>query len=1710
MKKIYKSYSFFIVSIIFILFSIGAEAQRTELKFQSPTVKEGFQIQRSDAASFRFSHGIPEMAIDDFDANGYMGQVIELNSIYLPANAGAPNLPSSSRFIAVPNGAKPRLVIKSSKKQVIQNIDLLPAAPIPLGNDDEPLKYDKDLTIYTKNAFFPAEPFQISEVTNLRGVEAVTIGITPFQYNPVTKELIVYYDIDAEIVFEGGKGSFGDDRLRSQWWDVILEDNILNSNVLPKVDYAARTRDFANNREEGCEYLIIIPNNPVFAQWADSIRVFRQRQGILTKIVSLTEVGGNTVNALEAYVNNAYNTWTMPPSAILLLGDFSTNAADGIISHTLNDHPGGYNPYISDHPFADVSGNNLPDIVFARITARNAAELQHMINKFLNYERTPPTSASFYNNPITAMGWQTERWFQLCSETVNGFWEHALGKNPVRQNAIYSGTPGGAWSSNANTSTVVNYFGPNGLNYIPANTAHLTDWGGNATRVNNSINSGAFMLQHRDHGMETGWGEPSYTNNHMGGLTNQDLTFVWSINCLTGKFNYSSESFTEKFHRHNFGALGLIAATEVSYSFVNDAFVWGAYDNMWPQFMPDYGTTPAERGILPGFANAAGKYFLQQSNWPYNTEHKAITHKLFHHHGDAFMTVYSEIPQLLTVSHMPVLLSGLDIFEVTANAGALVAITVNDEIIGSAIANGSSVQVPIVSQLPGAQVRITVTLQNYYRYEQIIDCIPPDGPYMIYNSYVVNDATGNNNGFVDYGENITLDLIMKNVGSDQAENVTVTATSVSPDITFTNATFDLGSVAANSTVTSVNALEFNVSASIPDKTNIPVQLNISSATEQWTSQFLIPVKAPDFTVGTFTIADPLGNNNNRLDPGETVEITFTASNTGQSDVSDVTGTFLSNSPFLTVSSPVQQLGAISAGQQVAVSFTAQVSGGAPIGSVANFGFKIQSGAYDDEKTFNAKIGLITEDFETGNFNQFTWTNGGNQPWQITNIEPYSGVYAAKSGTISHNQTSQLLLQYDVGVADTISFYYKVSSEANYDYLRFYINNVQIAQWAGTVNWTKASFPVSAGMKTFKWEYMKDGSVSSGQDCAWVDDIVFPPIITTMAWAGADMMLCPGSNAQLNGTASNYTSLLWTTNGTGSFNNATIINPVYTPSEADQQAGSVILTLTATGTGTVTDNLVLGFYAPITADAGEDIATCASSQEVLIHGATVSTTSLIEWFTSGDGTFTAPNSLQTTYLPGLQDVTSGAVTLRFFAKDAGECFAASDSLMVEFIPMPEVFAGNNTTICSGNTLLLSEATANNHLSVVWTSSGDGSFENQATLEALYIPGESDVEAGEVELTLTAQGIGDCEDVVSSLILNFYSAPSADAGEDLSVCSGGNLTFIEDAKAAFFTCLIWTTSGDGVFSDPISLQTAYTTGPADDLNGQVTLYLTVHGLGECANAIDSLLINIHPLPTISLGNDQTVCFGQEATVEMTLTGVSPWTVVMAEPDSTHVIESSGFTMTMTPQATMQLAVVSVSDAHCSVQTNQNIWLHVVHTPLQPLAPAGPDSVDFANGLSSTFNLTEVEYAESYNFSLQPENAGSVTVSDMEATISWNIDFRGQALIKGQAVNMCGLSEWSSAKEVAVKSTIGIPELGNQSIQLYPNPTNGLFTLEIKGFESSKLNIQITDLLGRKVFAETINNESGSILRQISMEGNENGIYLLTIDNGQTKVVKKLILK
>ena len=207
-------------------------------------------------------HALKRMSIVSVSDNGYTGEAINAGTgIALPADAGKPDLPSFSQFVAVPNGATAHIEMGYRSMTTLQNVDLMAAAPLKFDTDDSPNTYDKDMAIYGRNAFYPEQPVSVSEPFSLRGVQTVAVTVVPFQYNPVTKELRVYDDLQFDVRFDGGNGEFGDNRLRSPYWDPILMQNLANYNQLPTIDYEARMQDWLTHRPEGCEYLIVIPNN---------------------------------------------------------------------------------------------------------------------------------------------------------------------------------------------------------------------------------------------------------------------------------------------------------------------------------------------------------------------------------------------------------------------------------------------------------------------------------------------------------------------------------------------------------------------------------------------------------------------------------------------------------------------------------------------------------------------------------------------------------------------------------------------------------------------------------------------------------------------------------------------------------------------------------------------------------------------------------------------------------------------------------------------------------------------------------------------------------------------------------------------------------------------------------------------------------------------------------------------------------------------------------------------------------------------------------------------------------------------------------------------------------------------------------------------------------------------------------------------------------
>ena len=142
---------------------------------------------------------------------------------------------------------------------------------------------------------------------------------------------------------------------------------------------------------------------------------------------------------------------------------------------------------------------------------------------------------------------------------------------------------------------------------------------------------------------------------------------------------------------------------------------------------------------------------------------------------------------------------------------------------------------------------------------------------------------------------------------------------------------------------------------------------------------------------------------------------------------------------------------------------------------------------------------IIEPFETGDFSLFDWQVDATYPWTITTTDPYEGTYCMKSGGAGvANVVSNMSVTVNIPSDGLMSFFGKISCESSWDYGYFYIDGVQKGSYTGASAWSEKIFDITAGDHTFMWQYTKDGSVNSNDDCFYVDYITFykqpaPPV-----------------------------------------------------------------------------------------------------------------------------------------------------------------------------------------------------------------------------------------------------------------------------------------------------------------------------------------------------------------------------------------------------------------------------------------------------------------------------------------------------------------------------------------------------------------------------------------------------------------------------------------
>ena len=655
--------------------------------------------------------------------------------------------------------------------------------------------------------------------------------------------------------------------------------------------------------------------------------------------------------------------------------------------------------------------------------------------------------------------------------------------------------------------------------------------------------------------------------------------------------------------------------------------------------------------------------------------------------------------------------------------------------------------------------------------------------------------------------------------------------------------------------------------------------------------------------------------------------------------------------------------------------------------------------------------LICEDGDViigsaSNYSSITWTTDGDGFFSNDTIEnPY---YTPGSNDVINGSVIITITVHPLSPCTTIASDYAIltinanptanaggDDEICESTSEYFLGGASATNYS-TISWTSAgsgSFSNTSIVNPFY--YPSNADVSAGFADLTITAYNPPcnPVESTMRLtiyseptvdAGTSQTICVNDLVTLSdANADNYSSLMWiAVDGSGTFSNPTILNPIYSPSASDYLQASVNLRLTAYPnspcTSTVYDDIIIIITQPPTANTGLTTETICESESYFVTTATATNYSSVGWISSGDGSFTNQNTFTPTYTPGLTDIITGSAILTLSAQPKSPCGTPAESEFTLFIESePDIFAGNDEFICEGNMLFITSSTAEYYNTLLWTTTGSGSFDNNATLHPIYIPSSADISVGNVTLQLAGTSNSPCSAIITDeMLLTITSNVEAYAGSDASICGDESYYYIFNANATDYSSISWTTSGDGYFNDPSLLKPNYIPGSADIIAGNVTLEITAISISPCTGFVtDQMVLLIDPMPIVEAGPDDVVCDASAYTCifssvenEDFVLWTSTGTGTFNNPNLLHptYLPSSADLLL----GSVYLKIIAYGNQNCLNNTvSDSLELSF---ELSPTSYAGPDEAICENGITISNAI-----AENFNTLLWTSNGSSGTL-------------------------------------------------------------------------------------------------------------------------------------
>jgi hypothetical protein len=793
----------------------------------------------------------------EFNLSGYELMDVEVDGekyqrLYHPNSGfvleeGLPELLTFSTILSIPStGTVELLNPLITDSEQLTGINLFPSQGADLDINEE-TGFLKDRQFYVKDVDYSLELAQVTPPAIMRDVRMVSLTISPFSYNPQRQELEVVNSLVLRVNYNrdepGENELMPNPRGISRSFERIYEGAVLNYPQFRDPDAVYQPRSL----------LVIYHHSPTIVPTVNQYVSWKRDKGFEVTAINTSTMSTNS--AIKSYIQNAYNTWDVPPEYVVLIG-----AGTGTLAI----------PYWSnsDHPYALLEGNDdHADVFVGRIWATDSTQLATVWNKIRNYEREP-----------------------------------YLGDTSWYQHHLLVGDPGTSGVSTIFTAKYVKEIMLRHNNNATFAEVYNSPF---SSQIDNAINQGVALYSYRGYIGMSGWSPNSASLYN--GLKLPNGLF---ITCSTLSYSYTGSKTSDFFTMGTpTTAKGGISAIGMTTSSTKTA-----YNNCLTGGIA-YGII-VENIRTMGEALVRGKLNLWQNYGIVHPTHPPQFSQWANLIGDPSVDIWIEEPKELNASYEQVLAPGSNSLAVTVTDAEGLAIedawvTVrqgDDDVFATGYSDQNGNVTLFFSPDSEGEVKVTITKPDY---------IPHLGEFDITGVPAVSyhDSVLNSDPLA--GSTVNFDISVKNHQTQTVSGANGTISTNSDFIDILSESSSFGTIAPNSVVSGISSFAFEIQPETPSGHIAVFDLTIvDSSDNSWISRFSIIVQNGNLQPQEIIVND---GGNGVLDPAEQAQIVVPLHNAGQADLSAVSAVLRGGGQGLSIVDSTAYYGNINAGQTVSSS-----------------------------------------------------------------------------------------------------------------------------------------------------------------------------------------------------------------------------------------------------------------------------------------------------------------------------------------------------------------------------------------------------------------------------------------------------------------------------------------------------------------------------------------------------------------------------------------------------------------------------------------------------------------------------------------------------------------------------------------------------------------------------------------------------------------------